>query len=207
LTVLYPGVDERFFHPLDLGAAAPLREAYGLDRYLLFVGVLSPIKNLEGILHAYARVRTPGLKLAIVGREYGTYCQDVIKPLIGRLQIEDGVALLGEIPDEVLPGMYAGAKAVLYPSFAEGFGLPPVEAMACGTPVIASNVSSLPEALGDAGLLVDPLDIGAIAEGIERVLSDSGLRHELVERGRARAGRFRWSAAASKALEAYASVA
>jgi glycosyltransferase involved in cell wall biosynthesis len=204
---LYQGIDDRFFQPADLAEAARLREAHGLHKYLLFVGVLAPQKNLEGLIQACAALDQPELELAIVGREYGPYFREVVRPLISRLGMEHRVAMLGTVPSEALPGLYAGAKALIYPSFAEGFGLPPLEAMACGTPVVASDRPSLPEVLGDAALLVDPSEPFAIAEGIERILTDPALADELRRRGRERAGRFRWSTAAARALEIYASVA
>lgn len=206
LTVLYPGIDDRFFCPPDPHEASLLRETHDLQEYLLFVGVLAPQKNLEGVVRAYAAFDRPDLKLAIVGREYGTYFREVILPLIDRLGVPDRVAALGTVSEGSLPGLYAGARALIYPSFGEGFGLPPLEAMACGTPVVASTAPSLPEVLGDAAVLANPFDIRSIVDAIELVLTN-GKREALISRGRDRAARFRWSATAAKALEIYASVA
>lgn len=207
LSVLYPGIDDLYFDPPPDDVAARLRERHDLLEYLLFVSVLSPQKNLEGLLRAYSLVRRPNLKLALVGREDGPYFRQNIQPLIHQLGLETAVKVLGVVPPEALPGLYAGARVFLYPSFAEGFGLPPLEAMASGTPVIASNTSSLPEVLGDAALLVDPRDVEGIAEAMGRVLSDTQLRAGLAARGKERAARFHWDETARKATEIYATAA
>jgi glycosyltransferase involved in cell wall biosynthesis len=207
ISVLYPGVDERFFQPPSAEQGRRLRERHGLDEYLLFVGVLSPQKNLEGVVRAFAAARRPHLKLAIVGKEDGPYFRQTIAPLVSRLGLASSVEVLGVVPGDALPQLYSGAAALLHPSFAEGFGLPPLEAMACGTPVIASNLSSLPEVLGNDAMLIDPHDVDAIAGAIQRVIADQGLRDRLQTRGIERAGRFRWRESARRALEIYASVA
>src|SRR6185437_16647875 len=113
------------------------------------------------------------------------------------------VHFTGYVPEADLPALYSGAEAFVFPSLYEGFGMPPIEAMACGTPVIASNVSSLPEVVGDAALLVDPLDVDAIAEAIHRVLTDHDLADDLRNRGLARAKQFTWERAARETLTAY----
>jgi len=207
LTVLYQGIDDAFFEPLDGDTGRALRQARGLDDYLLFVSVISPIKNLEGLLHAYLQLERPTLKLAVVGREYGSYYRQVVRPLITRLGLENRVEVLGTVDDQTLRALYAGARALIYPSFSEGFGLPPLEAMACGTPVVASNRASLPEILGNAALLVDPVDTDGIAAAVDAILSNEDLRQDLVQRGGQRANRFRWSVSAWNALQIYRDVA
>jgi glycosyltransferase involved in cell wall biosynthesis len=205
--ILYPGVDDRFFQPLDSEASDAIRALHELDSYLLFLSVLSPQKNLEGVIRAFAALDRSDLTLAIAGKEDGLYFQAVIRPLIRALGLERRVATLGVVPAAALPGLYAGAQLFLFPSFAEGFGLPPLEAMACGTPVVASNRTSLPEVLGDAALLVDPERIEDIAAAAARILDDPGLRQTLITRGHERSTRYRWEAGAQKALEIYAAAA
>jgi glycosyltransferase involved in cell wall biosynthesis len=205
LQVLYPGVDDRYFAAQAEGT--DVRAQHDLVDYVLYVGVLSPQKNLEGVVRAFARLQRPGLKLVVVGREDGPYYRQRIKPLIQSLHREGDVVVLGVVPPNDLTTLYRGARALLYPSFAEGFGLPPLEAMAVGTPVIASNVTSLPEVLGNAAVMVDPTDTDAIACETDRLISDDDFRHTFVQRGRQRAARYRWSDTASRALAIYASVA
>jgi glycosyltransferase involved in cell wall biosynthesis len=197
-------VDEIFFQTPDMQAAHELRERHNLASYLLFLSVLSPQKNLEGVIRAFAVLDRGDLNLAIAGKEDGAYFQLVIRPLIRALGLESRVAVLGVVPTATLPGLYAGAQLFLYPSFAEGFGLPPLEAMASGAPVVASNRTSLPEVLGDAALLVDPKQIDEIAGAADSILQDCELRQTLIERGAARAAQFRWRASAARALEIYA---
>jgi glycosyltransferase involved in cell wall biosynthesis len=202
--VLYPGIDERYF------SATPqpeVQERFGLSEYLLSVGVLSPQKNLEGIIRAFANLDRPGLTLAIVGREDGPYYDEVIEPLVHGLALSNRVKRLGVISFDDLAALYAGAQAFIYPSFAEGFGLPPLEAMASGTPVVASRATSLPEVLGDAAMLVNPHSLDDVTTAIERVCTDVVLRCSLVERGRRRAAEFRWDLAAREALKIYADAA
>lgn len=206
VSVLYPGVDEAYFSASQ-NAATKMRAKYGLSDYLLVVGVLSPQKNLAGAVRALAMLGCPDLQLAVVGREDGPYYQQEIEPLIERLGLTRQVRRLGVVPAVALPSLYAGARAFLYPSFAEGFGLPPLEAMAAGTPVIASDRSSLPEVLNGAALLVDPTSSEAIASAITRVLHDPETNATLRHRGAERARDFRWRESARRALEIYATAA
>jgi glycosyltransferase involved in cell wall biosynthesis len=205
IRVLYPGIDDIYFKPPIMEVAVPIRNAHNLQEYLLFVGVLSPIKNIESILRAFALVDRPALQLAIVGRHDGTYFQEIIEPLIDQLGVRHRVRVLGRVPADVLPGLYAGAQALVFPSFAEGFGLPPLEAMACGTPVIASNRPSFPEVLGDAAVLVDPTDIAGLATEIHAVVSDAALCRSMVARGKEQASKYRWDVSASRMLDVYSS--
>lgn len=207
LTVIYPGIDESYFKPVAPECIDKVREQYGLEEFILSVGVLSPQKNLEGLLRAFERLENPSLKLCLVGREDGLYYRQHLVPLIHKLNIADRVVVPGVAPSATLRALYAGASIFLFPSFAEGFGLPPLEAMASGTPVVASNCSCLPEVLGDAAILVDPFDVEAIAATIESTLADSLGRTRLVEAGRQRAARFRWKDSARKALEMYEFIA
>ena len=201
IRVMYPGIDERYFSDAHGGSGG---QQYGLTEYVLSVGVLSPQKNLAGMVRAFAQLARPGLSLAIVGREDGPYYRESIEPLIHRLGVASRITRLGVVPFNDLAALYRGARALLYPSFAEGFGLPPLEAMACGTPVVASDCTSLPEVLGDAAVLVDPLASDELTAALVQVCDDAELRRRLIERGLRRAAEFRWDRSAREALKIYA---
>jgi glycosyltransferase involved in cell wall biosynthesis len=181
------GYDARRFTPYG-----PEFNANGFDPYALYVGNVLPHKNLGRLVDAFAAVsgRMPG-RLVIRGWGKRRHVE-ALRARIARHELEDRVDWQPYAGDEELPALYRGARMLLLPSLAEGFGLTALEAMACGTPVITSNTSSLPEVVGDAGLLVDPRDTTAIAEAIGRLLSDDRLAKELRERGLARAPRFTW---------------
>jgi alpha-1,3-rhamnosyl/mannosyltransferase len=197
-----PAAARRLFYqppaPDELAAASNCR-----GRFLLSVGVLAPQKNLERLLQAFATIGEPDLGLVMVGPGAGRYAAEVLRPLIGRLGLVGRVTLAGRLDDIALRALYHTAVALVFPSLAEGFGLPIVEAMACGCPVIASAVSSMPEVAGDSGLLVDPYDIAALAGAMGKVLSSSELRADLAERGRKRAALFTWDQAALQTLHCY----
>lgn len=178
---------------------------FGLGgRYVLFVGTLEPRKNLPRLMQAFARIvqTTPDrLMLAIAGPP-GWGDMQVGREAL-RLGIADRVRVLGRVDDVALATLYSHALCLAMPSLYEGFGLPILEALAQGTPVLASNTSSLPEVTGDAGLLVDPLDVDAIAAGLRRMLTDDGLRLRLAARAVAQAAGFSWARAARETLAAF----
>ncbi len=188
------GVDLAVFRP-DAPRTLDLPPAY-----LLFVGSLQPRKNLAGLLEAWRLVQgaAPEAWLVIAGAGGGAF-RRVTLAAGGR------VLFLGAVAEASLPGLYAGAALFVLPSFDEGFGLPVLEAMACGTPVAASNAGALPEAAGDAGLSFDPCDIPAMAEALRRGLTDESLQNELREKGLARARSFYWQNSADKLREVFES--
>ena len=156
--------------------------------YLLYVGNHKPQKNLARLVRAFARSRERDtMHLALTG----TPTSDLVE-LARREGVQDRVVFLGRVLDEELPAVYRGAVALVFPSLYEGFGLPPLEAMACGTPVVSSGATSLAEVVGDAAVIVDPLDVDSIADGIDKVVGDERLRSDLCARGLAQAGRFSW---------------
>lgn len=155
--------------------------------YLLYVGGRAPHKNIPALLEAFARVADGRVKLMLSGRPDDDLRHDLL-----RLGLFGDVVFAGFIPDEDLPAYYRGALALAFPSQYEGFGLPALEAMACGTPVVTSNVTSLPEVVGDAAVLVDPHDVESIADGLRRVITNADLRADLRVRGLARAALFSW---------------
>jgi glycosyltransferase involved in cell wall biosynthesis len=199
--VLYSGVDSRFDVEKEPGESEHLRARYGLTAgsYILSVGTIQPRKNYVRLIHAFARLQTHNLtnrQLVLAGGRGWLY-EDIFAEAERH---GDRVRILGFVDEADLPALYRNAALFAFPSLYEGFGLPVLEAMACGTPVVCSNVSSLPEVAGDAALLVDPLDIASIAEAMARVLQDAGLRQDMVARGRSQAARFTWARAARHLL-------
>ncbi|MHB8590011.1 MAG: glycosyltransferase family 4 protein [Candidatus Dormibacteraceae bacterium] len=195
---IHPGIDPMFFAaPPALPPSAPLR--------LLFPGAPVARKNLDLVLHCLAAApdssATAGAKLDISGARAEAF--PAVVELISSLGLADRVNWLGLIDRDRMPELMARASVVLYPSFYEGFGLPPLEAMAAGSPVIASNASCLPEVLGDAAILIDPTDSRAFAQSLEAVLTRGEVREGLVAAGRARARLFTWERCAERTVEAY----
>jgi glycosyltransferase involved in cell wall biosynthesis len=197
--LIYPGVDPRF-RPLPAGELAATRAALGLpEQFLLFVGTLEPRKNLPRLIEGFAMAGLPPeLPLIVVGRRGWLY--EEIFATVARLGLGERVRFLDFVADANLPALYNLARAFVYPSLYEGFGLPALEALACGTPVVTAAVSSLPEVAGDAAVLVDPERPEAIAAGIRRAL-DEGER--LRAAGPAQAGRFTWEKAADDLIACY----
>ncbi len=200
--VVHLGVDARF-RPLDPREARALVAArFGLrSDYLLFVGTLEPRKNLRALLAAHCAI--PDAPPLVIAGAPGWRYAEVYREVRAR---RDGarVRFLGRVAEADLPALYSAATAFCYPSRYEGFGLPPLEALACGTPVVCSDRSALPEVVGDAALLVDPDDPRAITAALGRVLTDEELRRELRGRGLARAAQFTWERAAAATAAVYA---
>jgi glycosyltransferase involved in cell wall biosynthesis len=190
--VVYPAVEERFRPEADAGRLAAFRRAHGLpERYLLYLGTLEPRKNLGGLLEAYARMRArdAGAPALVIAGAKGWYYDEVFAR-VRALGIERAVSFAGYVDDADQPLWYAAAELFIYPSWFEGFGLPVAEAMACGTPVITSEVSSLPEVAGDAAVLVDPRDAEALAHAMQTVCADAQTRRRLALAGPRQAQRF-----------------
>lgn len=197
---------------LASGIAKPMQNparsvysAYGIEgRYILYVGSALPHKNLKRVLEAFALLQsTQGIthQLVLAG-VHGDGVASLLS-LADELDVNQSVVLTGYVPDDDLPALYGGADLFLFPSLYEGFGLPVLEAMTCGVPVVTSNVSSLPEIAGDAALLVDPRDSEAIAEAAWRVLKDAALREEMILKGKERAAKFTWQHCAQQTLTCY----
>lgn len=205
------GVDHDRFHPgatLDSDWA----RAHGIrEGYLLHVGVFSHRKNIPSLLRAVAQMRARsngrGVQLVLAGSAAPSVTGSAeIHQTIQELDLADSVVLAGHVPDQHIPGLYAQAKVLVMPSLYEGFGFPVLESMAAGTPVVASNTSSLPEVAGDAALLVSPTDERALAGALEEVIHNPGTAAELKTRGLARAKQFNWQRTAAETLEVYRSV-
>ena len=201
ISVIWPGVDTRF-RPLQETEIRAVLERYGLEPGFLFcLGRLNRRKNLGTLLRAHAELRAqgrPGLSLVIGGKvDHGA--DDILRD-VRDSGLSGAVQWVGLIPDADLPAFYAGAGCFVYPSLFEGFGLPLVEAMACGCPVVTSDRTSCPEVAGTAALLVDPEDVMAIAKAIARILDDDALRADLRERGLARSRLFTWEESARRTI-------
>jgi glycosyltransferase involved in cell wall biosynthesis len=204
--VVYPGVDERFRPQPEPGESAHLRERYAIaDRpYILSVGTLQPRKNYVRLIRAFVRSqasRERDIQLLIAGGRGWLYGD-----ILAEAEKHDSVRLLGFVEDQDLPALYRKAALFAFPSLYEGFGLPVLEAMGCGVPVVCSCTSSLPEVAGGAALLVDPLDIDALAQALTRALEDPDLRRAMVERGLDRAARYDWGRSAAQLLSAIESL-
>ena len=204
ITVLLSGVDERF-KPADTDTILQVRHKYRISDvdFLLSVGTVQPRKNYARLIQALAVLRERGhdLHLVVVGGK--GWLQDPIYEAVHKLSLQPYAHFVGFADDADLPALYSAACCFAFPSLYEGFGLPVLEAMACGTPVVTSSVSSLPEVAGDAALLADPLNVSSIADTVERVLTDNNLRDNLVRAGMARAAEFTWERAARKLHEIY----
>ncbi len=205
IAVVYPGRDESLTRVNDPEAMAVVKARYGISGdYLLYIGTLQPRKNLVRLVEAFARVQKPDLRLVLAGQKGWLYADLFAR--VEALGLSGRVIFTGYVADDDKAALLSGATALVYPSLYEGFGLPVLEAMACGTPVLTSDVSSLPEVAGDAALLASPLDTEAIAAGMARLVADAGLRHALVERGFLQIRRFSWAQAARQVLEAIESI-
>ena len=198
ISVLYSGVDARFQPITNTVALARVRKRYALggDPFILSVGTIQPRKNYGRLIEAFRRSDIAGVKLVIAGGkgwlDQPIYEQAVAAGLSARIQF------LGFVDDADLPALYSAAALFAFPSLYEGFGLPALEAMACGTPVVTSNVSSLPEVVADAALTVDPLDVDALAHAVSKAMADSAQRKRLAAAGIKRAKQFTWEKAAEQ---------
>jgi glycosyltransferase involved in cell wall biosynthesis len=208
IRVIYPGTGPAYFsvtREQQIGAA----KAYDLALpYFLFVGTIEPRKNIDTLLTAWTQL-PPSFRsennLVIVGMP-GWKSAETLRRLTQLLREPSGVRYLGYVPESLVPGLTAGSQALIYPSFYEGFGIPVAQAMAAGCPVIASNLSSLPEITNGAALMIDPHSPGEIANAIRRVRESPGLVDQLRSAGRERAGLFTWDRAARESLEYFATL-
>ena len=204
--VIYNGVSSRFRPDVPMEERGRVARKYGLRTpYLLFLGGEKPHKNVQNVVRAFAEARRarPDLPhlLALAGPMPKNSAR--IDALISALDVGKAIARPGLIDEDDLPGLFAGADVLLYPTLYEGFGLPVVEAMACGTPVLTSSTSALQEIAGGYAYLVDPLDVDAIARGIVALATDPKVRNDFVELGKKRALDFSWDKAAERTLEVY----
>jgi glycosyltransferase involved in cell wall biosynthesis len=209
VTVVYNAIDERLARPPAEEDFERVRARYQLkDPFALYVGNIKPHKNLERLIEAFHELRQESafetLKLVIIGDEITKYLG--LRRAVHRHKLHKHVRFFGFVPLETLSVLYRLASVFVFPSLYEGFGLPPLEAMYFGTPVVTSNVSSLPEVVGDAALLVDPYSSTSIADGMRRALTDESLRASLREKGMARAREFSWEHSVQHIRDVYGEV-
>ena len=194
--VIYQGLNHFIFRPMDTSLA---KQKYQLNRFFLYVGDMRPYKNLDKALEAFNRLGLPEHKFVIVGNKDNRFYPK-LQAKVMELKLKDKVVFTGYVPAEDLPHLYSAADALVFPSLYEGFGLPPLEAMACGCPVITSSVASLPEVCGESAYYVDPYNIDSIAEGMYKIINNPHLKKHLVERGLERAQRFSWAKTANQVI-------
>ncbi len=204
--VVYNGVSAKFRPDIPRAERDRVAAKYGVPRpYLLFLGGEKPHKNVRNVLRAFAQARRErALPHGLVLAGPMPKNRSRVEAVISALELDSRVFRPGIVPEEDLPGLFAGAEAFLYPTLYEGFGLPVVEAMASGVPVLTSSTSALQEIAGGYALLVDPMDVDSIARGIIVLATDPGRRSELVELGKRRARDFSWDRAAEQTLQIYA---
>ncbi|SDF71541.1 glycosyltransferase family 4 protein [Terriglobus roseus] len=206
-TVVYHGKSPAFHPLIDRTQIEPLCVKYGLpERYILYVGTVEPRKNLERLVEAFASLASalPTTSLVIAGMM--GWKQEHLTDLVHAFGLEDRVIFTGYVAEEEKPVLIAGSDLFVYPSLYEGFGLPVLEALACGVPTITSDVSSLPEVAGDAALLIDPKDTRAITKAIEAVMGDPVLAAGLREKGPEQAAKFTWERAATQTAAVYSAL-
>ena len=202
ISVVHNGIDHDLYRPASVPSPVPYR-------YVLYVGTEQPRKNLRTLLRAFSRLkqdrRFGGLKLVKIGKAGGPEADFRRRTLeeVERLGLGRDVVFEGYVPQELMPHYYSRAECLALPSLYEGFGLTPLEAMACGCPVVSSNAGAIPEVVGDAALTVDPLDEAALASALGNVLTDEARRKEMIARGLNRASLFSWERAARETLQVY----
>jgi glycosyltransferase involved in cell wall biosynthesis len=208
VVVVYNAIEERFSETPSEDAIERVRERYQLNHpFVLYVGNIKPHKNLVRLIEAFAELRRRGfdeLKLLIIGDEISKL--PALRRAVHSHKLHKHVRFLGYLEDETLASLYRLASVFVFPSLYEGFGLPPLEAMASGTPVVTSNVSSMPEVSGDAAVLVDPYNVDSIVDGIARVLKDPELSAALRRKGIARAREFSWDRSVQRTRQLYQEV-
>lgn len=198
IKVIHCGTAEEFVNLKDNNSVIDNRK-----RYILSVSTLDPRKNLESLILAFRKLKVPDLQLIIVGSKNNVFTGNKLTNLINA---DRNIIFTGYVSDRELKSLYRNAELFVYPSLYEGFGLPPLEAMVCGVPVVVSNTASLPEVCGDAVYYVDPYSVESIAEGIYMVLTDEGLRQGLIQKGLERAKLFSWEKSAKDHIKVFEEV-
>lgn len=199
------GVDLDKFQPASPEEIERVRSSVGLpEEYFLFMGNVEPRKNLLRLIQAYAKLseRMPQVPKLVVAGANGWRNSEIYES-VQKPELIDRVQFTNYIPEGDLRGLVCGATAFLFPSVYEGFGIPPLEAMACGVPVMASKTASLPEVTGDCAVQIDPYDLDSMAQGMEQLYTDAALRQDLAARGRERAKTLTWDAAAQDLMQVY----
>lgn len=210
IAVVPCAVDREVFHPdYDSAEIRRVADKYGIEgSYILYLGTLEPRKNITQLIEAYKLLRERTAekpKLVIAGKKGWSF--DNIFELVQRYQLKEEVIFTGYVPDEEIPYLLSGALCFVFPSLYEGFGMPPLEAMACGVPVISSNAASIPEVVGDAGILVHPKETEELYQAMFDIVTDDEKRNRLIEKGLKRSRQFSWEASAIKLRKVYQEMA
>lgn len=210
IRVIYIAADEKY-KVLPEEEILNFKKSMGFDfPFILYLGALDPRKNILNLLKSFYHFKKEGFphKLVLVGgtRFNSGPIEKNIQEIIRKLDLQRDVILTGYLPEKYIPKIYNAAEAFVFPSFYEGFGLPPLEAMSSGTPVITSNTSSLPEVVGDAGITIDPTNVNELADAMIKIISDTSLKDEMVKKGLKRAKKFSWIRTAKETLSVYEEV-
>ena len=204
IKVIYLAASDKFNNAVEKENTKQIKDKYNTgDKYFLEVGTLSPRKNIEFLIKVFSRISRdyPEYKLVLTGKKGWYY--DKLTDLVKTSGIDDKVIFTGYIPDQDAPYLYKGAELFLYPSLYEGFGLPLLEAMASGVPVISSNASSLPEIVGDGGILIDPSNEAGWIAAVKKVLDNQSLRRVMIQKGLKQAKKFSWKKCADETIKCY----
>jgi glycosyltransferase involved in cell wall biosynthesis len=205
--VTYPAASPRYGRVGDTDGLGEVRDKFGLESpFIFYAGSLSPRKGCEYLLQAYAGLLEKQVPHKLVLTGGWTWGKTDVFHLVEILDLEGRVEILGSVPDEDMPFLYNLADLTVYPSLYEGFGLPVLEAMACGCPVVCSDLTSLPEVAGDAAMMVDPRDVPALTAAMCTSLTDSRARDSMIKKGLARAAAFTWEKTAAQTLQVFESV-
>ena len=197
IKVIYPGISSIFFEPISEADKERAKSRYNLpERYIFYLGNLEPRKNIESLIMAFEQIEDDNLYLVLAGSHAWKY--DKINKLWQKSPAKKRIKFLGYVQSQDKPALYNLAAVFVYPSIYEGFGLPPVEAMASGTPVVSSFNSSLVESVADAGILIDPNNINDITQAVNRIIAEPDLREELIKRGMNHCQQFKWEKTAAK---------
>ncbi|MBA2858827.1 glycosyltransferase involved in cell wall biosynthesis [Methanococcus maripaludis] len=206
IKVIYNAANETFAKLNEI-EISNIKKKYAIDYpFIFYVGGLAAHKNIVRLIESYSKLKMLGVSHKLLLAGVKRYKYNEIFETIEKLNLQKDVVFTGYVPDEDLPGLYNAADLFVYPSFYEGFGLPPLEAMQCGTPVITSNTSSLPEVVGDAGIMVNPYDVDELANKMYEVLTNEDLRKEMSKKGLERAKLFSWKKCAEEHLKVYEEV-
>jgi len=205
ISVVYEGVDSKFFYPRPDWEIKQVKANYGVGRgYFLYVGTIQPRKNLVRLIEAFSKSGVENTDLVLAGSS-GWLDEEIYK-LPEKLSISKYVRFLGYVTDEDLPALYSGAVGLVFPSLYEGFGLPILEAFACGCPVLTSKIGAMAEVAGDAALLVDPYNKDEIAAGLKKLVSDRNFREDLIKKGSERVKEFSWEKVAKETIKVFEKV-
>lgn len=200
ITVIYPGISNNFFDEISETKKVEVKKKYNLpNNYIFYLGNLEPRKNVETLLKAFENIEDPNVHLVLAGSKAWKYKN--INKLYNASKIKNRIKFLGYVDSADKPALYNLAAVFVYPSIYEGFGLPPLEAAACGTPVISSFNSSLVEAVGDSGLLIDPNNYNELTQIINQLLKDKALQKTLSARGKINVQKFKWNKASQEILK------